>query len=60
MRLWWCYIILQAGIQLCYRIEILSINNADIIWFKIKKDFTCSDDDQYFALCYIPPDNSTL
>jgi len=36
------------------------MNNVGIIWFKIKKAFTCSDDDQYVTLCYIPPDNSTL
>ena len=27
-------------------IEISSINKLGIIWFKIKKEFTCSDDDQ--------------
>ena len=36
------------------------MNNVGNIWFKIKKEFTCSDDDQYVTLCYIPPDNSTL
>jgi len=56
----------NGGVILYYKqeysnvIEISSINTVGIIWFKIKKEFTCNDDDQYFALCYIPPDNSTL
>ena len=56
----------SGGVILYYKqeysnvIEISSINNVGIIWFKIKKAFTCSDDDQYVTLCYIPPDKSTF
>ena len=41
-----------GGVILYYKqeysqiIEISSINNVGIIWFKIKIEFTCSDDDE--------------
>ena len=42
----------SGGVILYYKqeysqvIEISSINNVGIIWFKIKIEFTCSDDDE--------------
>ena len=41
-------------------IDLVSINEKGVIWFKLKKEFSCSQNDLYFCLSYIPPEGSSL
>ena len=41
-------------------IDLVSINEKGVIWFKLKKEFSCSQNDLYFCLSYIPPEVSLL
>ena len=41
-------------------IQLVSINNDGIVWLKLSRDFTGSEHDVYFCVCYIPPENSSV
>ena len=46
--------------KLCNSLELITLNNKGIIWFKLKKEFLLTDNDAYFCSCYIPPEDSSL
>lgn len=41
-------------------IQVVDVNNKGIIWFKIDKSVLPSNNDAYFCICYIPPEDSLL
>ena len=41
-------------------VEQMSVNSNGIIWLKLKCALTGNSADQYFCLCYIPPEDSKL
>lgn len=41
-------------------VELVSLNVNGILWFKLKKEYSKCENDQYFCVCYIPPEDSAV
>ena len=56
----------SGGVIVYYReryrkhLDLLSVNNNGILWFKLQKDFGDFENDIYLCVCYIPPEGSAV
>ena len=53
-------IVIYCKNKLSNGIEFVKMDNRGIVWLKMKKTFFNFENDQYFCICYIPPEKSKL
>ena len=56
----------SGGVALYYKeqfkryIQVLDRDEKGIIWFKLSKELILSENDAYYCICYIPPEDSAV